>query len=399
MPHRRLIAFLLVAIFLLGGVHPVAAQTPTAGAVVRAILFYSPTCPHCAYVINEVLPPLFDHYGNQLQMIGIDVTQPDGQALFLTTLQTFAVERGAVPFLVVGDTYLVGSVDIPEQFPALIEQGLAQGGVDWPAIPGLMDLLNVVLATQDALSSPTPLTPTLPPATPSLLPNTPAPDPQPAPTAESFILTGEAQASLADRLALDPLGNGLTIIVLVGMLVSLGGGGWHFWRTPGRRLSKSALWIVPALCVIGLGVAGYLAFVEMTNTEAFCGPVGDCNTVQQSKYARLFGILPVGLLGIAGYVMTLVAWALQRLSRGKLPDLAALLMLVMTTFGTFYSVYLTFLEPFVIGATCAWCLASAVLMTVLMLFSIAPGKLALVNLKSEFPKPDSDSGVESSPGA
>jgi uncharacterized membrane protein len=31
--------------------------------------------------------------------------------------------------------------------------------------------------------------------------------------------------------------------------------------------------------------------------------------------------------------------------------------------GTGSSVYLTFLEPFVIGATCAWCLTSAVLMT------------------------------------
>lgn len=398
MPPHRLIVFLFAAIFLFSGLHPVAAQTPTAGTVVHAVLFYSPSCGHCAYVINEVLPPLFDHYGNQLQMIGIDVTQPDGQALFLTTLQTFAVERGAVPFLVVGDTYLIGSVDIPEQFPALIEQGLAQGGVDWPDIPGLMDLLNAVTATQDILASPTPPTPTLPLATPSLLPNTPVPDPQPAPTAETFILTGEAHASLADRLALDPLGNGLAIIVLVGMLVSLGWGGWHFWRTPGRRLSKSAGWVVLALCIIGLGVAGYLAFIELTHTEAFCGPVGDCNTVQQSKYARLFGILPIGLLGIIGYVMILVSWGLQQFFKGKSSDLAALLMLVMTTFGTFFSVYLTFLEPFVIGATCAWCLASAVLMTILMLFSIAPGKLALVNLKSEFPKPDSDSGAESSPG-
>lgn len=386
MPRYRLIVFLLAAIFLFTSVHPAGAQTPTPGAVVHAVLFYSPTCPHCAYVINEVLPPLFDFYGDQLQMIGIDVTQPDGQALFLTTLETFAVDRGPVPFLVVGDTYLVGSADIPDQFPGLIEQGLAQGGVDWPAIPGLMDLLNAVLATQAAFPSPTPLKPTLPPAAPSPLPNTPVPDPQPAPTAETFILTGKPQASLADRLALDPLGNGLAIIVLVGMIVSVGWGGWHFWRTPGRRLSKTALWIVPALCIIGLGVAGYLAFIELTNTEAFCGPVGDCNTVQQSKYTRLFGILPIGLLGIVGYVMTLATWALQRFSKGRLSNLAALLMLVLTTLGTFYSVYLTFLEPFVIGATCAWCLASAVLMTVLMLFSIAPGKLALVNLKSDFTK-------------
>jgi uncharacterized membrane protein len=39
--------------------------------------------------------------------------------------------------------------------------------------------------------------------------------------------------------------------------------------------------------------------------------------------------------------------------------------------GTLFSVYLTFLEPFVIGATCAWCLTSAVVMT-LLLWATAP---------------------------
>ncbi|WP_287908301.1 vitamin K epoxide reductase family protein [Chloroflexus sp.] len=31
--------------------------------------------------------------------------------------------------------------------------------------------------------------------------------------------------------------------------------------------------------------------------------------------------------------------------------------------GTLFSLYLTFLEPFVIGATCIWCLLSAITMT------------------------------------
>jgi uncharacterized membrane protein len=39
--------------------------------------------------------------------------------------------------------------------------------------------------------------------------------------------------------------------------------------------------------------------------------------------------------------------------------------------GTLFSVYLTFLEPFVIGATCAWCLTSAVVIT-LLLWATAP---------------------------
>jgi len=53
----------------------------------------------------------------------------------------------------------------------------------------------------------------------------------------------------------------------------------------------------------------------------------------------------------------------------------------MTLAGTLFSAYLTFLEPFVIGATCAWCITSAVIMAVLMVLSAATGKKALTALR------------------
>ena len=40
--------------------------------------------------------------------------------------------------------------------------------------------------------------------------------------------------------------------------------------------------------------------------------------------------------------------------------------------GLAFSIYLTFLEPFVIGASCAWCLTSAVIMTVLLWLTAVP---------------------------
>ena len=130
------------------------------------------------------------------------------------------------------------------------------------------------------------------------------------------------------------------------------------------------------LCLAGLGVAGYLSYVETQQVDAYCGVVGDCNTVQQSEYARLFGILPVGVMGLVGYVLILAAWAVSKFSKGKWGDYASLGQLLLTTFATLFSMYLTFLEPFVIGATCLWCLSSAVICTILMLLSVPPGRLA-----------------------
>jgi uncharacterized membrane protein len=137
---------------------------------------------------------------------------------------------------------------------------------------------------------------------------------------------------------------------------------------------------LPVLCLIGLGVAGYLAYVETAQVEAVCGPVGDCNTVQQSAYARLFGVLPIGVLGLMGYIAILAAWLVRRFRRGRPADLAALALLGMTAFGTLFSIYLTILEPFVIGATCAWCLTSAIIITLLLWLALPSGQQAIIHL-------------------
>jgi len=131
------------------------------------------------------------------------------------------------------------------------------------------------------------------------------------------------------------------------------------------------------MACVGCPIAPFETLVEVA---AVCGPVGDCNTVQQSEYARLFGLIPIGVLGLVGYAAILTVWIVARCGHGQLAGLASLALLAMTFFGTLFSIYLTFLEPFVIGATCAWCLTSAVVMTMLLALTVTPGKRAISNL-------------------
>jgi uncharacterized membrane protein len=51
----------------------------------------------------------------------------------------------------------------------------------------------------------------------------------------------------------------------------------------------------------------------------------------------------------------------------SITNLALWTMVVLTVFGTVFSIYLTFLEILAIHAICAWCLSSAVFMTLIML--------------------------------
>jgi len=129
-------------------------------------------------------------------------------------------------------------------------------------------------------------------------------------------------------------------------------------------------WVIPALSLVGLLVAGYLSYIEITLSQAFCGPVGNCNAVQASSYARIFGILPVGVLGGVGYLAILLAWWANRQHWGLISTYAPLALFSMALFGTIFSTYLTYLEPFVIKAVCIWCVTSAVLITLIMLASL-----------------------------
>jgi thiol-disulfide isomerase/thioredoxin len=78
---------------------PVQADVP----VVCALLFYSPTCPHCHQVITEDLQPLLEKYGDQLRIVGVDTSSPGGQVLFQPAIERFNIppERQAVPMLII----------------------------------------------------------------------------------------------------------------------------------------------------------------------------------------------------------------------------------------------------------------------------------------------------------
>jgi uncharacterized membrane protein/thiol-disulfide isomerase/thioredoxin len=364
--------------------------------VVRAILFYSPTCPHCHYVITEVLVPMVNEHGDQLQVVAIDTSQLGGAQLYQAAIERYEIapERLGVPTLVVGDVVLVGGLEIPEQFPALFEEGLAAGGVDWPDIPGLAGLVSEA----EARPSPTPtsVTTAIPVATSAIVPTaiaTPVLSPTIVPrvtsmpptsatdTAEPSVLTvGDDEISIAEvkEPPSDPVGFALAGVVLVGMIGAFGYAAWrvtivrqrlfNFASNPGIR---SKTWLIPLLAVLGLGVAAYLAYVEVNQVEAVCGPVGECNIVQTSAYAVMLGI-PVAVWGVLHYVASGVLWTGQRFLSGRWANLSVLGLLGLTLFGTLFSIYLTCLELVVIHAICVWCLSSAVITTLLMLMVVVP---------------------------
>ncbi|MFV9504318.1 MAG: vitamin K epoxide reductase family protein [Oscillochloridaceae bacterium umkhey_bin13] len=330
--HMRSWATLLITLTLsLVMVRLAQAETPTA----HAVLFFSPSCPHCHYVMDEVLPPLQARYGEQLAIQLIDVSQPEGQAIYQGAIRAFMIPdtRLGVPAMIFDTTVMVGSDEIPRYLPDLIDAALAAGGNQWPAIPGFVPPSDGV------------------PTSPS----------NPLPPFQR-----------------DPVANTLALLILVGMVVVVVVVVRSVQAPYNRPLKGRRVWIVPALILVGLVIASYLAIIEVRGSTAVCGPVGDCNTVQQSPYARLFGVLPMGVLGVVGYVAMLLAWAVGQYGTGQIVRYANLALPTMALLGTLFSIYLTFLEPFVIGASCIWCLSSALIMTALLWLTAPRGKPPVV---------------------
>ena len=342
---NKKILFLLVILCLLVFGYPLPAHAKTPEPpIVRAVMFWMEGCEHCEQTISQTLPPIREKYGPQfdLQLIQI-YTLEDIDALYaLGASYGIEKEQVGVPFLVIGDRPLVGSDQVRDELPGLIETHLAAGGVSLPERPELL----LFLAAAPQADSPTPA---------------------PAP-----IDSPNAPAETRDN------GFTLAILVLAGMVLSLLFGAVQLLVVmfTGKPVSPAPAWVttwaIPILSVVGLLVAGYLSYIEVTLVQAFCGPVGDCNAVQASSYARLFGILPVGVLGGLGYLAILLAWWANRQKWGIISSYAPLALFGMAFFGTLFSTYLTYLEPFVIKAVCIWCITSAILITLIMLASLQP---------------------------
>jgi len=130
---------------------------------------------------------------------------------------------------------------------------------------------------------------------------------------------------------------------------------------PSERLLRIA---AAVLAVIGIGVATYITVTDAGGGAPTCLAGGHgCATVANSHYSHLAGI-NVAVFGIVGYVLLLAAAAVPA-DPGRFSGFA----LALVGFG--FSAYLTYLELFVINAICQWCVASAVLMTLLLVVNAA----------------------------
>jgi len=328
------ILFLVLALPVSARAAPLRSEQP----VVHTILFWSNGCSYCSQVLTNVLPTMQDRYNSRLSILLIElVTAEDVDNLYtLGSTLGLSKEQISVPFLLIDHKALIGANEIRDKLPDLIEKYLSTGGLEYPNLPLLSQMLPKGLAFTSF-------------------------DP-------SMLLV--SQTSTGTKATGMALAWGILVFMVCAVILAIV---MILRAFQGKPIRKTNQWLdiaIPIISLIGLGAAIYLTYVEFTHVRALCGPVGDCNAVQSSPYAKLFGVVPIGLVGAIGYIGILFAWIWRRFRTDSLARIAGPAMFGMALFGTLFSIYLTYLELFVIHAVCIWCLSSAVIITLLMLLNL-----------------------------
>ena len=137
-------------------------------------------------------------------------------------------------------------------------------------------------------------------------------------------------------------------------------------KKPSATVPNFLVSVIIVLAVIGLSVATFLTIEHLRGSIPGCFVVEGCQTVLSSKYAEV-GPIPTAVFGIGYYLSILMLAALYLSSRHP-----AIMKLIgwLSFIGFIASLYLIYVQVWVIGSICMYCMTSATVSILLFLLDV-----------------------------
>lgn len=155
-------------------------------------------------------------------------------------------------------------------------------------------------------------------------------------------------------------------------------------KMPLMKASNLLVLALILLAAAGFAVALYLTIEHFRGILPTCSFIDGCQNVLTSKYASV-GPIPTAAFGVAYYLGVFFLASLFFFNSN--PVLMKLLTLA-TVVGFFVSVYLVYLQIWIIDAICQYCMTSALICVLLLITDIAIWKKYLK--KEDGEQPDQD---------
>jgi protein-disulfide isomerase/rhodanese-related sulfurtransferase len=135
-----------------------------------------------------------------------------------------------------------------------------------------------------------------------------------------------------------------------------------------------------ALSLLGLFDSLYLLWTYTSPSRPMVCIGTGCDAVRASAYSSLWGV-SIPVFGVAGYAMLAIVIVAESLTSARLAQLARYAVVGMTGIGFLFSLYLEYLQSFMIRAYCTWCVTSGLVMTTLF-------GLAVLSVVRAAPEPE-----------
>jgi uncharacterized membrane protein len=132
-------------------------------------------------------------------------------------------------------------------------------------------------------------------------------------------------------------------------------------------MDKKLFWAGFAASVVGLLVSIYMTIYKLSDNDAMCLGSGGCSFVNASRYSEINGF-PVAAIGIIGFLAVMAIMVLEGRS-DFFSDNGPMLEFGMSLMGVLFSIYLTYLEIYIIRHYCPFCVTSAIAITLVFIFS------------------------------
>lgn len=136
--------------------------------------------------------------------------------------------------------------------------------------------------------------------------------------------------------------------------------------SPSPRLPFTLSLFAAVVALIGLGDAIYLSIHHLTGEQVPCSVVAGCEMVLTSSYATLAGV-PLAVFGAAAYFVAFSLAILAAFGNRR----AWFFFGLQTALMSLFTLWLLYLQAFVIKAFCQFCLLSALVTFILLVIALA----------------------------
>ncbi len=128
--------------------------------------------------------------------------------------------------------------------------------------------------------------------------------------------------------------------------------------------------IISALALLGFIIAAYIQHHKHMKRTLVCPMRAQCHNVIHSDYSKFLSV-PVEVLGMLYYFSVFLMYLLFAVFPGLSGGEFAYVLLAVSAGAVVFSIYLLFVQAFVLKEWCSWCIASAIISTAIFLVSLS----------------------------